>query len=205
MRAAPVLLSLLIACEGDHSSDHDHDTEIISTIELTFTPDGGGTPVVAAFTDPDGDGGESGTADAIALAGSSSYRLEIEFRNDLVDPPENITDEIRGEAEDHLVLLSGDGVEGPASHAGALVLTHAYADLESDYGDDAVGEDLPVGLVNDIVTAGSGDTNLRVMLRHLPELNSMPQKGPQLPAAFADDEALPGNVDADVVFELSVE
>lgn len=205
----PALVAIVVvgaACEGDdHGDDHDHDAEIISTVELTFAPDAGGAPAVFRFTDPDGDGGMSGSADAIVLATSTSYTLDIAFRNDLVDPAEDITDEIRAEAEEHLILVSGEGVDGPASHTGAVLVTHAYADLESDYGENAVGEDLPVGLVNAVETAGAGEGALRVMLRHLPALNDEAQKEAELPAAFADGEPLPGQVDADVTFELRVE
>lgn len=207
-RRLALLASLLVvaAC-GDTvgDQDHDHDSEIISTVELTFTPASGGDAVVAAFMDPDGDGGMSGSADPLALALDTTYTLEIRFLNELADPTVDITEEIEDEAEDHLILISGDGVDGPASNAGAALVTHAYADLESDYGSNDVGDDLPVGLVNEIVTGTSaGDGELRVMLRHLPQLNETAQKDAGLPEAFADGDALPGDVDVDVVFDLGV-
>jgi hypothetical protein len=196
---------LAVAACGDEDHDHGHDSEIISTVELTFTPEGDGDAVMAAFTDPDGDGGMSGTADPIALELDTTYTLEIRFLNDLADPAVDITEEIEDEAEDHLILISGDGVDGPASTTTAVLVTHAYADAESDYGSNDVGDDLPVGLVNTIVTgASAGEGELRVMLRHLPPLNEMAQKEAGLPAAFADGDALPGDVDADVVFDLGV-
>jgi hypothetical protein len=179
----------------DETGDHDHETEVISTVELTFTPEGGGDAVVAKFEDPDGDGGVSGTSDPITLAAGTTYSLAIRFLNELEDPAEDITEEIKAEAEEHLVFVDGGGL-----------VTHAYADMESDYGDNAVGDDLPVGVANTITTDAAGtDASFRVVLRHLPEFNGAAQKTADLPQAFADGETLPGDVDADVSFELTVE
>jgi hypothetical protein len=172
--------------------DHDHDNEIISRVELTFTPEAGGTPLVFAFDDPDGDGGMSGVADRIELAADTTYALTIRFQNGLVEPPRDLTAEIEAEAEEHFVFVLGD------------VTGHAYADLESDYGENAVGDDLPVGLHNTITTNDSGMGELRVMLRHLPELNGVPQKSGEQPEQLAAGEDLPGGVDVDVTFELAV-
>jgi hypothetical protein len=173
-------------------------------VELTFTPDDGGTPVVASFADPDGDGGVSGTSEDIALALGTSYALEIALRNELVDPPVDITGEIEADAEEHLFFLLGDAVSGPASSSGTALVTTGYADLESDYGANDVGEDLPVGLRHTIEATSAGTGQLRVMLRHLPALNGEPQKSADLPAELADGNQLPGEVDVDVRFDLSV-
>jgi hypothetical protein len=155
---AGLFASLLGAC-SDFGADQDHDSEIISRVELTFTPEGGGTPLVFEFTDPDGDGGMSGTADRIELAAGTTYALSVRFENGLVDPPEDLTVEIEAEAEEHFVFVLGDS---------PTLLTHAYADLESDYGMNAIGEDLPVGLRNTITTDAAGSGELRIVLRHLP-------------------------------------
>lgn len=191
------------ACES-HGDDHDHDeTEIISRVELTFTPMGGGTPLVFAFNDPDGDGGASGVSEQIDLAAGVTYTLAVRFENTLAEPPEDLTEEIRAEAEEHLVFVVGD-VAGPASTAAAALVTHAYADRESDYGANAVGADLPVGLVNTITTTSPGAGRLRLILRHLPALNDAPQKSGDLPAELAAGRDLPGDVDVDVSFDLVV-
>lgn len=192
---------------GDHDDEHDHDheTEVISRVQLTFTPTAGGDPLVFAFSDPDGDGGVSGTADAITLAADTTYTLSIEFINDLEDPSEDITAEIAEEAEEHLILVAGDGISGPAGTGAMVLATHAYADVESDHGGNSVGDDLPVGLINEVSTTATGTSELRVMLRHLPDVNGEAQKSADIPMLFADGEALPGDVDVDVTFEFTVE
>lgn len=202
--AALVAALAAVACE-DHGDDHghDHENEVISRVELTFTPTAGGAPLVFKFDDPDGDGGTSGTSERIKLAAGVEYTLAVRFINSLVDPAEDLTGEIEAEAEDHMVFVVGD-LAGPASSAPTALVTHAYADVESDYGTNAVGEDLPVGLINTITGNTAGEGKLRVILRHLPEVNEQPQKTGELPADLAAGRDLPGSVDADVSFELVV-
>jgi hypothetical protein len=204
-----VVLLALSGCPGDgddHGDDHEHnESEVITTVRLTFTPQGGGAAVVAAFTDPDGDGGMSGSADPITLVSGTTYALSVEFLNELEDPAGDITAEIEEESEEHQVFVLGSAVEGPATPANAgAVLEHAYADVESDYG-GTVGDDLPVGLANEIVARAAGSGQLTVMLRHLPELNGQPQKVAGLAERLAGGEPLPGDADSEVDFEATVQ
>ena len=184
-----------VQIDGQDDDGHDHDTEVISRVELRFAPSDGGDPIVAAFSDPDGDGGVSGESEPIVLALGVEYTLSIALVNDLEDPPVDIRAEIEEEAEEHMVFITDD----------AGLLSHAYADLESDYGADAIGDDLPVGLVHTVAADVAGAGNFRVVLRHLPELNGSPQKTAGLEQRFADGEALPGDVDVDVSFALTVQ
>ena len=57
------------------------------------------------------------------LAANTTYSLSLRFVNTLEMPPEEITDEIKEEAEEHYVLIYGDDVTGPASSGGTLVTT----------------------------------------------------------------------------------
>jgi hypothetical protein len=202
-----ISFALAIACDGGEGDDHDHDheTEVISRVVLTFTPQAGGTAITAMFDDPDGDGGVSGMADAITLPTGTTFELDIELLNALVDPPEDISHEVEHEAEDHQVLVLGDAVSGPASMSATAVLEHAYADVESDYGENATGSDLPVGLHNTATTVGTGVGNLRIMLRHLPPIDGAVQKSEDIAELAAMDSPLPGEVDADVTFALTVQ
>ncbi|MEZ4450839.1 MAG: hypothetical protein R3B09_15270 [Nannocystaceae bacterium] len=197
-------LLALTSCEN-HEDDHDdnHENEVISRVVLTFTPTSGGAPLTYQFNDPDGDGGVSGTADRIELADGMEYTLALRFENALETPPEDITSEIKEEAEQHFIFILGD-VAGPASTPTQALVTQAYADLESDYGDNAVGDDLPVGLTNTISATALGQGTLRIMLRHLPPLNDQPQKTGDLPGDLAAGRDLPGSPDVDVSFELVV-
>ncbi|MCA9684670.1 MAG: hypothetical protein KC457_20965 [Myxococcales bacterium] len=178
---------------GDGNVVGGDESEIISRVELHFTPVGGGETLSFAFSDPDGDGGVSGEAQRIELGADTDYRLELRLYNDLVTPAVDIGEEIADEAEEHMFLFATD------------LGNYSYDDLESDYGADAIGDDLPVGLVHTVAADVAGAGNFRVVLRHLPELNGTPQKAADLPQLFADGDALPGDVDVDVVFELVVQ
>jgi hypothetical protein len=206
--AVVVALSLFALACGDDASNPDegNEEELITTVTLTFSPTGGGADVVASFSDPDGDGGEAPTIDSILLAPATNYSLSIQFLNELASPVEDITTEIEAEAEEHQIFITGSAVDGPASDPASPVVTHAYADLESDYGSNAVGDDLPVGLVNDIMATTTGDGELTVTLRHLPEVNGTPVKTSTLASDAAADgiASLPGQSDVNVTFDLSV-
>ncbi len=187
--------------DTEDTDDHDEEEELITTVTLTFTSEAGDT-VTAAFSDPDGDGGASGMADPIVLAADTTYTMSIELTNDLEG--EDITAEVQDEAEEHQFIIYGPSVTGPGSNGDGLV-THAYADVESDYGGNAVGDDLPVGLSNTITTGAAGMGELSVMLRHLPELNGEPQKAAGLAEDFAGGGDPAGDTDVDVAFDLTVE
>ncbi len=204
-KTTPILVLLLAACADEPGGSAPETAEQITRVALTFTPDGGGASVTAAFSDPDGDGGVSGSSEPVTLAAGTTYALTIAFSNELFDPPEDITAEIEAEAEEHIVLVHGDAVAGPATSSGSALLTHAYADVESDYGADIVGDDLPVGLANTVTTAAAGTGVLSVMLRHVPELNGQPQKTADLPGRFAAGDTVAGDVDADVDFDVTVQ
>jgi hypothetical protein len=196
--------------DGDMGGDDGIESEIITTVRLTFTPVGGGTPVVAAFTDPDGDGGVSGSADPITLVDGETYALAIEFLDELQEPAVDITAEVEDEAEEHQVFIHGNAVVGPATFVSlGGIVEHAYADIESTYGPNATGEDLPVGLANIITTLKAGtpdfDYDFWVTLRHMPELNGQPQKTADLADALRRSEPLPGDVDAFVQFQIVVQ
>src|SRR5687768_1738109 len=103
------LLCMLLAsaCGGD-DPDAGAESEVISRVVLTFTPTGGGSPFSFEFNDPDGDGGVSGTADEISLPTAQGFTLDVGFFDTIADPAEDITEEIREEAEQHFVFVVGD-------------------------------------------------------------------------------------------------
>jgi hypothetical protein len=197
-RHAIFLASLVLtACSGVENPDgEDNENEVISTITLTFAP-AAGDPLVFAWTDPENDG--SPVIDPIVLADADDYTLSVAFTNDLAEPPEDITAEIDAESDEHQLFFTGTAVSGPAGVGAAAVLTHAYADTDAD--------GAPVGLVNNVVTTGTGTGTLIVTLRHLPPQNDTPVKTSTLAEDVATGgiAALPGASDAQVTFDLSVE
>lgn len=170
--------------------------ELITAVTLTFTPDGG-TPLVFEWSDPEADG--SPTVDPVVLADADDYDCTVAFRNDQSNPPEDLTAEIEEESHEHQVFFTGDGVEGPATGENpAALISHAYADT------DANG--FPVGLENTVTTLMTGTRQLVVTLRHLPR-EGAPVKTGTLADLVATSglSALPGDTDAQVTFDLTVQ
>lgn len=183
----PLLLCLIAACGDDGGNGPSN--ELITTVLLDFVPMGGGATITAAFVDPDGDGGDPPTIDPVNLTAGTTYTTGVRFQNGLETPPEEITDEVRDESDEHQVFFTGTAIDGP--------LVHSYLDL------DANG--LPIGLSSRFVAA-RGTGTLIVTLRHLPPVNGTPSKTADLAAqvkagGFA---AIGGSSDAQVTFMATV-
>lgn len=188
-------LSAIAAC-GDDAADHGNENEVITTVTLTFTPEGGGTVVTAAFNDPDGDGGDPPTVDPIDLV-AGAYTMTVTFENRLEDPPEDITAEVSDESDEHQIFFTGTAVTGPAGEQAGAPLTHAYSDTDANR--------LPVGLSNTI-TAAAGTGELTVTLRHLPPVNDVAVKTADLASQVAAGgfASIGGSTDAQVNFTVTV-
>jgi hypothetical protein len=189
----------LAACNDvKETTDEPNEQEVITTVELVFTPVGGGDGTTARWADPENDG--SPVIDEIVLSDAADYTVTVGFLNELEDPAEEITVEVEEESDQHQVFLTGSGVESEATgpNAGAVV-TIAYAD------EDANGN--PVGLTNALTTRSVGSGDLVVTLRHLP-----PEGGADVKVAGLAEEvaaggfgAIGGDDDAQVTFPITVE
>lgn len=128
--------------DDDHDDDHGHDhgpgeVELFTTIKVTLTPQGGGSSLTVQFQDLDGEGGNDPVVDRIVVDAGTVYDGMLLELNELETPPEDITEEVKEEAEAHQVFFATLGGFSPA--------TVAYADKESDYVTNT-GADHPVGL-----------------------------------------------------------
>lgn len=190
----------LLACSdvenpGDDVDGHDHG--LVTKVELSFTPDGGGDALVFAWSDPENDGDP--VIDPIVLP-EGDHALTIALWNELEDPSDDVTVEVEAEGEEHQLFLTGSGVQSEATGDNpAALLDISYAD-EDDGG-------LPLGLEHVLRTMATGERELLVTLRHLPPEDGTATKT----AGLADDVAadgfgsLPGDTDVQVRFDLMVE
>lgn len=192
-----VLSSLSLAACGGHDGGSDNAEELITSVRLQFVPQGGGATVDAAFTDLDGDGGDPPTIDAISLAAGTTYATSVRFLNELETPPEEITDEVRDEGDQHQVFFTGTAVNGPASDHTGAPLTQAYADMDIN--------GLPIGLANTF-TAAAGSGQLTLTLRHMPPVNDNPVKVAGLAEQVRTGgfSTIGGENDANVTFEVAI-
>ncbi len=189
------LATLAAACSDDGGTTNAE--EVINTITLTFTP-ATGAPRVAVWNDADGDGGAAPTIDSIGLLAGTTYATTVRFQNTLEAPPEEITDEVRDEGDQHQVFFTGTAVNGPASNQPTAALTHTYGDVD-------VGG-LPIGLTNTIVVASGAGGDLVLTLRHLPPVNGTPVKTAAAAMTVRDSgfTALGGENDAQVTFPVAI-
>lgn len=103
----------LMSCKGDSITDPAGEAEVISRVTLTLTPPSGAA-VSAYIDDPDGNGPTAPSAQVgtLALPAGTTFTGAVRFENRTVTPVENITDEVKTEANDHRVFytVSGTGV-----------------------------------------------------------------------------------------------
>ena len=197
---AAALLALSTGCndvDGD-GKNPDDGNEVITTVVLSFTALGGGTPAEFTWADAENDG--SPVIDDVTLSDLLDYRVSVSFLNELEDPAEDITAEVADESDEHQVFFTGDAVEGPATGAAASApLVHAYDD------EDANGN--PVGLDSTLTTRATGTGDLIVTLRHMP-----PEDGAAVKVAGVAEDvatggfaAIGGDNDVQVTFPVTVE
>lgn len=199
LRSLPFLL-LVPACTDVETPDgdgHGHEHGLVTTVDLVFTPDGGGDAQTFTWADPEDDGDP--IVDPIVLS-EGVYTLDIQLFNELEDPVEEVTPEVLEEGEEHQIFLTGSGVQSEATGDNPAAL------LDVSYGDSDAGG-LPLGLVHDVTTLQTGDRELVFTLRHLPEEDGSATKV----AGLAEDVAaggfgsIPGGTDVTVNFDVTVE
>jgi hypothetical protein len=183
-----LMLFFLLACSDVEEHDHhNHENEMMTTINLTFTSDGGNN----TFTWADVEQSGTPSIDDISLAADTVYTLTLEILNELEEPAEDITEEILDEADEHQVFFTGTDV--------GVLYTQTYNDED--------GNGIPLGLENTISTLGAGEGGFSLVLRHMPAENGNPTKVEGL-AEQVDEEGFTnvgGNNDFDITFPLIVE
>lgn len=149
----PILLLatafILTSCGKDDPTIPD-EPELITSLNYTLTPVGGGTAITLSFKDLDGDGGTDPTIIGGTLAANQNYTGTLELLNEAESPVENITQEIMDEAEEHQFFFQSD----------ISTLTITYNDQ------DANGN--PIGLSSNLSTNTGGTGTITIILRHEP-------------------------------------
>lgn len=139
----------LAGCDKDDPTPANEE-EVITTLQVTLAPAGGGTPVTLKFFDADGEQGS--TAPEITVSGqlkaSTQYAAVIELTNETVNPNENISEEVAQEADDHLFCFD----------PGSDIISVQYEDEDSN--------GLPLGLITTWQTGAAGATTITISLRH---------------------------------------
>lgn len=183
----------LISCDDDDPKKEDT-PELITKVTLVFTPDGGGTPVVATATDPDGEGIQDIKTDGpINLAANTSYTMTIQLINELANPNDeayNLTAEVQDEGDEHMFFFGWTN----------NVFSNPEGDGNIDSRNDAVNyedkdeDGLPIGLTTSWTTSTSAALGtFRIVLKHQPDLKS------------TNSTSSTGESDLDIEFDITVQ
>lgn len=167
------------SCSNDDNPPVNEE-ELITTVAVTFT--GGGQTITLTSRDLDGDGPN---APVITPTGGNfqngiTYAGSVSFLNELVNPAEDITEEVAEEDEDHQVFYQATNSLG----------AFAYTDVDAD------GK--PVGLTFNFTASSSGTGQIQVTLRHLPNKSAAG-------VASGDITNAGGETDVQVTFPVVVQ
>jgi len=172
-------ISTFIAC-GKEDPEPPGGEELITTLNYTLVPQGGGTTVTLTFSDLDGDGGDAPIITGGTLVANTSYSGSIELLNESVSPAEDITEEIAEEDADHQFFFESSAAD----------MSVSYNDMDDDGN--------PVGLSNTLTTGDATSATLKVTLRHEPAKSADN-------VASGDISNAGGETDIEVTFDVEVQ
>lgn len=176
---AAIGLFTLTGCEDDNEPDPVNEEELITTVNLIFT-DPAGAATTFTFYDIDAEGPQAPIITNDTLDANVAYTLAIEFVNETETPPEQITEEVHEEGDEHQIFFM------PSQ---GLNLTVNYNDTDID--------GRPIGLLNTANAGATSNGTLRVVLRHEPSKAAAN-------VAAGDITNAGGETDIEVEFEVVI-
>jgi len=185
IKLVPMALIALLAfnsCSNDDDSKPVNEEEVVTTVAVSLTPEGFGLPVVMTSRDLDGDGPD---APLVTISGSlqpnTTYDGTVTLLNELSNPMEDITLEVKEEGDEHQFFYTTSG---------GLTGTFAYADA------DVNGK--PIGLEFTFTTSAMAQSgNFTVILKHEPNKSAAG-------VASGDITNAGGETDVQMTFAVSV-
>jgi hypothetical protein len=167
----------ITSCSSDDDGGGENDEELITTVVYTLTNDANATDIVVLeFTDLDGEGGNDGTYDISGpLTANATYSGRMQLWNATENPPEDINEEIVGEADEHEFFYT---------NTAGLTITKTDTDEDGN----------PLGIDTMVTTGAAGNGNIVVILKHEP---SKPNDGTATGAG--------GSTDVEVSYAVTVQ
>ncbi|WP_299677875.1 type 1 periplasmic binding fold superfamily protein [uncultured Tenacibaculum sp.] len=140
-------------CSDDETPEQVNEEEVITTMTITLTPNGGGTAIVLQTQDLDGDGPNAPviTPANATLAANTVYNGSIVILNETESPAEDITEEIEEEADEHQFFFTAVG-----------------PNIAFNYEAPNDSNDNPVGLNFNLVAGAASTGTITVTLKHEP-------------------------------------
>jgi hypothetical protein len=145
-----VIAMTLTSCSND-DPEIINEEEVITTLEVTLIPQGGGTTVTLVSRDLDGDGPNAPVVSVSgALQANKTYAGSVKVLNETETPAENITLEVEEEGDEHQFFYTFSN----------SIATVAYTDQDKN--------GRPIGITFNLTTTSARIGNLTVTLRHEP-------------------------------------
>lgn len=184
-----VSLGVFTSCSDDDVPEAENEEELITKVELLFSPNDGGDPITVNAIDPDGEGPESiEPSGSIVLAANTSYQLFLSLENTVNG--EDITEEVEEESDEHMFFF--EFTEGLFSSPEGNGNVDSRDDAVNYLDEDVNGLDL--GLVTAWITAGAGESGeFRVVLKHQPGIKS------------ETSESSDGESDVDITWDIEIQ
>lgn len=160
---ATIAMALLSVITFGACSEQEDEGELITTVKLSLSV-AGGTPMVHTWQDLDGLGGNAPILpDTIKLGqitpGGSAYLGTLEFWNEQNGTKEDITLEVKNEAQDHFVCYETSSLSLPPAG-----LSIAAIDKDKN--------NLPIGLSTEWQPMGKDFGVVIVRLKHQPGIKN---------------------------------
>lgn len=177
---ALLVLTLIFTACNDDDPGVVNEEEVITTVNVTLTPVGGGATVNLQWRDLDGENGpNAATITGGTLVAGTVYNGTIELLNETETPVEDITEEIEEEDDEHQFFFAFTNGIAQAS----------YSDMD--------GNNNPIGLAFQLtnVTAGVGD--FTITLLHEPDKTAPGVSG-------GNPTNAGGETDVEVTFPITV-
>lgn len=138
----------ITSCKKD-VVEEENENEVITTVQLTFTPTGAGAPLTYKWEDLDGDGGAAPVIDMVTLAVNTTYNVQLLLLDKTKNPVDTTSNEVMEEAEDHRFYFE------PSAGSNITV-----SNLDND------PNGVPVGLNSTWTTTTAATGTMKITLRH---------------------------------------
>lgn len=179
-----VLLVALAGCKKDEdpgpTPPQVNESELITTVILTFTDPELNESFELRWRDLDGDGGNSPVITTVPLPSGRAFNLSVRLLDESVSPAVELTGEIQAEAIEHQFFFAVASAE----------LNISYSDQDSN------GK--PIGLLNLAISGSASTGTVKVTLRHDPDKSATG-------VSDGDISNAGGDTDIEVVFPLVLE
>jgi len=165
----------LQSCGSDDDPVLESEQELITSVSIVLTPNGGGDSPVLLFTDLDGEiGSLPPEVSGATLSKGATYTAEIVLLNTIESPVVDITAEVKNEGDEHLFCYTPTGL-----------------DLDITITDNDVNA-LDLGILTTWeVGAATGSGTVKVVLKHQPDVK--------------DGTCVPGDTDIEIDFPVTIE